>query len=48
MADDVAHVKSLGAKEEVGDKLHTVGLDIVSFMRPIDLRIEELTIARIQ
>ena len=48
VADDVAHVKSLWAKEEVGDELHTVGLDIVSFMLPIDLRVEELTIARIQ
>jgi hypothetical protein len=30
VADDVAHVKSFGTKEEVGDELHTVGLEIVS------------------
>jgi hypothetical protein len=32
VANDVTHVKSLGAKEEVGDKLHTVGLLFVSFV----------------
>jgi hypothetical protein len=33
VADDVAHVESLRAKEEVGDELHTVGLPVISFMR---------------
>jgi hypothetical protein len=48
VADDVAHVKSLGTKEEIGDELHTVGLEIVSLMWSDDLYMEELTIARIQ
>jgi hypothetical protein len=30
VANNVAHVKSLGAKEEVSDELHTVCLEIVS------------------
>ena len=48
VTDDVAHVQSLGAEEEVGDELNTVCLVIVSFMWLIDLYMEELTIARIQ
>lgn len=48
VANDVAHVQSLRAKEEVGDELHTVCLAIVSFMWLIDMYVEGLTIARIQ
>jgi hypothetical protein len=32
VTDDIAHVESLGAKEEVRDELNTVGLKIVSLM----------------
>jgi len=32
VANDVAHVQSFRAKEEVGDELHTVCLDIVSLL----------------
>jgi len=48
VADDVAHVQSLRAKEEVGDELHTVCLASVSFVCLIELYMGELTIARIQ
>lgn len=48
MANDVAHVKSLGAKEEVGDELHTICLATVSFVWLVVMYIEGLTIARIQ
>lgn len=48
VTDDVAHVQSLGAKEEVGDELHTVCLRIVSHVLFDDLLMERLTIARIQ
>jgi hypothetical protein len=48
MTDDIAHVESLGAEEEVGDELHTIGLEIVSLMWSDDLYIKGPTIARIQ
>ena len=48
VADDVAHVKSLGDKEEVCDELHTVCLVVVSLVRVNSLCAKELTIARIQ
>lgn len=48
VTDDVAHVQSLGAKEEVGDELHTVCLKLVSHVWFDDLLVERLTIARIQ
>jgi hypothetical protein len=48
VADDVAHVKSLGTEEEVGDELHTVRLAVVSFVWLIDMCMVGLTIARIQ
>lgn len=48
VTNDVAHVQSLGAKEEVGDELHTVCLAVVSLMWLMGLHTEELTIARIQ
>lgn len=48
VADDVAHIQSLGTEEEVGDELHTVCLVIFSLMRVTSLFTKELTIARIQ
>ena len=37
VADDVAHVQSLGAEEEVGDELHTVCLGFISLVWLIKL-----------
>ena len=48
VANDIAHVKRLGAKEEVSDELHTICLTLVSLVLLIDLYVEQLTIARIQ
>jgi len=48
VADDIAHVESLGSKEEVGDELHTVCLSLVSLARWHFRNKVERTIARIQ